>query len=181
MRLDTFRNNEFVRGRSRLVEALWLLIQASIFALPFPGSNLRVTLLRAFGARIGRRVVIKPGAKIKFPWRLSVGDHSWIGEAVWIDNLEHVNIGAHCCVSQAAYLCTGSHDWESSSFRLKSRGITIEDHCWIAARATVGPGAIVRTGAVLALGSVATGELPPWTISAGIPAKVVRARAISRE
>ena len=92
-----------------------------------PGSAHRCFLLRAFGAKIGRGVNIKPRVKVKFPWRLIVGNHSWIGEAVWIDNLAEVEIGANCCVSQGAYLCTGSHDWNSRKFTLITKPIRVED------------------------------------------------------
>jgi putative colanic acid biosynthesis acetyltransferase WcaF len=114
--------------------------------------------------------MLKPGLKIKFPWRLVVGDNTWLGEDVWIDNLAPVLIGADCCISQGAYLCTGSHDWSKSGFDLITKPIRIGDRAWIAARAIIGPGVTVGEGAVLGLGSVASGDLAPWTIYRGNPA-----------
>jgi putative colanic acid biosynthesis acetyltransferase WcaF len=179
MRLDAFENAAFDRQRPAVVEGLWILVQAAFVRSFIPGSAHRRLLLRAFGAQVGRGVVIKPGVRVKFPWKLEVGDHSWIGEGVWIDNLAPVRIGSNCCVSQAAYLCTGSHDWSSPSFDLIVKPIEVRASAWIAARAVLGPGVVVGEGAVLTLGSVATGALEPWTVYAGHPARRVRKRLLT--
>src|SRR5882672_9870749 len=113
VRLDLYKAKDFDRGRSRWVEATWLLAQSILLASPLWGTRLRVIVLQLFGARIGRGVTIKPGVRVKFPWRLKIGNHCWIGEDVWLDNLAEILIGDHCCLSQGAYLCTGSHDWSS--------------------------------------------------------------------
>jgi len=177
MRLDLFESSAFDRGRPFLVEALWFLVQAILVSSWIPGSWHRKTLLRLFGAAIGVGVVIKPLVRIKFPWRLAVGDHSWIGENVWIDNLARIDIGSHSCISQGAYICTGSHDWNSETFELISKPIKICDKAWICANAIVGPGVTVGEGAVLAMGSVATHDLEPWHICQGNPALQVRKRS----
>jgi putative colanic acid biosynthesis acetyltransferase WcaF len=118
---------------------------------------------------------------VKFPWRLRVGDFSWIGEDVWIDNLAEIEIADHCCISQGAYLCTGSHDWSSMTFDLIVRPIEIQRDAWIAAKAAVGPGVVVREGAVLTLGGVANHDLEAWTIYSGTPAVPVRLRHVARD
>jgi len=176
--LARYRKIGFERGRSRAVEALWLVAQALVVRTWLPGSAHRRLVLRAFGARIGQGVVIKPGVRVKFPWRLVVGDHAWIGEDVWIDNLATVRIGADCCLSQGAYLCTGNHDWSSPSFDLRVAPITIGDGAWIAAKAVVGPGVDVGAEAVLTLGSTAVSSLEPAGIYAGTPAVRVGTRLI---
>ena len=176
MRLDRFDNADFRRGRPALVEALWLVVQGLFVATWLPGSALRVLALRLFGAQIGRGVRLKPGLRVKFPWRLCVGDHAWLGENVWLDNLAEIRIGDHCCVSQGAYLCTGSHDWSREGFDLVIRPIHLEDQSWICARAVVGPGVRVGQGAVLALGGVATHDLAPWQVHQGVPARAERPR-----
>ncbi len=175
-RLEGYTTPEFSRGRPAAVEALWMLVQWLLVSSRLPGSAHRRLLLRLFGARIGRGVVVKPGARVKFPWRLSIGDHSWIGEDVWIDNLGPVTIGADCCLSQGAYLCTGSHDWSRPSFDLLTKPIVVHDGAWIAARAVVGPGVTVGEGAVLGLGSTATRDLAPWQVHFGVPARPVAER-----
>ncbi len=178
-RLKDYSNPQFHRGRSRLTEAAWLVMQWLFVSSWIPGSAHRRWLLRRFGAHIGEGVVVKPGVRVKFPWRLAIDDHAWIGEDVWIDNLVEVSIGSDCCVSQGAYLCTGSHDWSRQAFDLITRPITIKAGAWIAARAVVGPGVTIGEGAVLALGSVATKDLAHWMIHQGVPAVPVRPRAHS--
>jgi len=140
----------------------------------------RRALLRLFGAKIGRGVIIKPGLRVKFPWRLEVGNHSWLGESVWIDNLASVVIGNHCCISQGVYLCTGSHSWSSEQFDLITQPITIEDKAWLGANSIVAPGVVVGQGAVLALGSLATRNLERWWVHQGNPCLAVRERVVSK-
>lgn len=177
--MNLYKAKGFSRGRPLWIEALWLLMQAIFVSSRIPGSALRRFLLKLFGADIGRGVIIKPGLRVKFPWKLTIGDYSWIGEDVWIDNLAHVEIGSHCCISQAAYLCTGSHDWSKPAFDLLIKPIKINNGAWIAAKAVVGPGVIVGEGAVLSLGSIASKNLDPWGIYQGNPAKYIRKRVIS--
>ena len=133
MRLDKFKNPEFDRGASRFTEMLWIVLQGFLFSSWLPGSAWRRTLLRMFGARIGKGVVIKPRVNVKFPWRLVIGDFVWIGEQVWIDNLEMVTVGSHSCLSQGVYLCTGSHNWADPSFGLITQPIKIGEGCWVGA------------------------------------------------
>jgi len=164
MELNTFRNDDFDRGASRAKELIWLVVSALLVDGPIPGSGWRAAILRAFGARIGTGVVLKPRVRIKFPWRLEIGPNSWIGEGVWIDNLALVSIGQNVCISQDAYLCTGNHDWSSRSFDLVTESITIEDHCWVSARATVAPGSYMQKGAILGLASLGQGIMKGWTV-----------------
>lgn len=176
MRLDRFSSAGFDRGAPRWKEALWIIAGGLLFSSWLPGSAWRRSLLAAFGARIGRGVVLKPGLRVKFPWRLSIGDHAWIGEDVWIDNLAEVTIGAHACLSQGAYLCTGSHDWGKEAFDLITRAITIGDHAWLGARASLAPGSVLGEGAVLAMAGFGHGHLEAWMIHAGNPATPQRPR-----
>ena len=171
--LSRYDSSKFDRGRPVIVEVLWILVQALFVRSWLPGATHRRWLLRLFGARIGTGVDIKPGVRVKFPWRLSIGAYSWIGEDVWIDNLAEVDIGENCCISQDAYLCTGSHDLHKPTFDLIVKPIRLEAGAWIAARAVVAPGVTVREGAVLSIGSVATVDLLPKTIYRGCPASAV--------
>lgn len=155
-----------------------MIVQAFLVRSWLPGSALRTTLLRWFGAKVGQGVVIKPGLRVKFPWRLEIGDHCWLGEDLWIDNLAPVVIESHCCLSQGAYLCTGSHDWSKSSFDLVVRPIRLREGAWVGAFAKLAPGTVVGTGAIVALGSVAKGELAAFMVHQGNPAVVVRERVI---
>ena len=176
MRLDTFDKRVFDRGVPSLVEVLWIVVQELIFTTALPGSFWRRGILRVFGAKIGKHVVIKPRVRIKFPWKIIVGDYSWVGEAAWIDNLASVTIGDHCCISQSAYFCTGNHDWSKDIFDLIAEPIFIGNQVWIGANAVVGPAVSIGEGAVLCLGGVLTKDARPWAVYAGNPASAVAER-----
>jgi len=176
MRLDQYDNKGFERGKPRWVEACWIFIHATIFSSWIPGSRWRVNLLRWFGADVGTRVVVKPNVRIKFPWRLSVGDDSWIGEGVWIDNLAQVTIGSHCCISQGVYMCTGSHRWDLETFDLETLSIVIEDQVWVGARSNIAPGSVLKEGCVLTIGASAHGILKAGFIYSGSPAEPIKSR-----
>jgi putative colanic acid biosynthesis acetyltransferase WcaF len=177
-RLDLFSNPNYRPGPLHK-RILWYFVGAIFFNSIMPFSSLKRLLLRAFGAKIGIGVVIKPHVRIKYPWYLAVGDHSWIGENVWIDNLGSVDIGAHCCLSQGAMLLCGNHNYKLRTFDLMVGPITLEDGVWIGAQAVVCPGVTCGTHAVLGVGSVAQKNLNPYTIYSGVPAVMVRSREIS--
>ena len=104
--LSLYDNSWFNTGGSTIKRLLWYFINVLFFMNPLnPSSGLKVRLLRTFGAKIGKGVVIKPSVNIKYPWNLSIGDYTWIGEKVWIDNLVQTTIGANVCISQGAMLC----------------------------------------------------------------------------
>jgi putative colanic acid biosynthesis acetyltransferase WcaF len=172
-------NNDWYRPGPRWKLILWFLVNALILNsyLPLP-IGLKVTLLRLFGARVGTGVVIKPALNVKYPWLLTVGDYAWIGEQVWIDNLEHVSIGAHACLSQGAMLLTGNHNYRLPTFDLTARPIVLAEGVWIGAKAVVCPGVTAGSHAVLAVGSVATQSMQPYGIYQGNPAVWVRERII---
>src|ERR1035437_8235323 len=177
--LSRYTNAWYSPGRSRWVQAVWFFLgQPVLRASWIPFSGVRRRILRLFGARIGRGVVIKPGVRVKYPWLLEIGDDSWIGEDAWIDNLALVQIGANVCLSQGAYLCTGNHDWSDPAFGLMVRPIVIGDGVWVGAKAIVGPGVEIGAGAVAAAGSVVTGHLASDTIYSGNPAVAVKTRVM---
>ncbi|WP_085790063.1 WcaF family extracellular polysaccharide biosynthesis acetyltransferase [Roseivivax jejudonensis] len=175
MRLDRYETGDFQRGANRLTEAVWLLFSA-LLGSGLPGSAWRRWILICFGARIGEGVVLKPGLRIKFPWHLEVGNHTWIGERVWIDNLARVKLGHNVCISQGAYLCTGSHDWAADSFDLITKPIEVSDHAWVCAKAMLAPGTEVLSGAVITMASLGKGRLKAWTVYSGTPAAPIKPR-----
>ena len=180
MDISNYRPTGFDRGAGILKEALWLVTSLLLFrACPFSFSALKRLVLRAFGARIGKNVTFKPQVKIVFPWKLTVGDHVWLGEECWLLNLERITIGNNVCISQRAFLCSGSHNYKLSTFDLIVKPITVEDGCWIGANAWVGPGVTVGTHAVLTAGSVAGKSLEPYGIYRGNPAVLVKSRVLS--
>ncbi len=171
MQLQHYDNSDFDRGASRGKEAFWVLARSLFFQIPLPWpSDLRVALLRAFGAKIGTGVVIRANVNISFPWRLTVGDHVWIGEDVGILSLAQVTIESNVCISQRAYLCTGSHDFRREDFKLKVAPITVRTGSWIAAASFIGPGVEIGSGAVVSAGSVVFENVPPNSLVRGNPA-----------
>jgi putative colanic acid biosynthesis acetyltransferase WcaF len=177
--LRSFDNRDYRPGNKVRI-ALWYITNVLFFqsALPWPGA-LKVALLRAFGARVGKGLRIKPSVNIKYPWFLEIGDFVWIGEGVWIDNLTRVRLGNDVCLSQGAMLLTGNHDYSKSSFDLITGEIKLEDGVWIGAKSVVCPGVTCASHAVLSVGSIATRNLDPYTIYSGNPAEPKRARSIS--
>lgn len=171
VRLDLFSARTGLdRGCSRWVEVLWHLVKCMFFLSPLPyPSALKRGILRCFGAGVGKGVVIKPRVNIHFPWKLAVGDHTWIGEEVFILNFEPVRIGSHCCISQRTFLCAGNHDYRRPEMPYRNAPITLEDGVWIGAQSFVGPGVSIRTDAVVTAGSVVTRDLPAGRICSGNP------------
>jgi len=158
------------RGRPKLVEALWYLVKCVLFLTPLPyPSAIKRTVLRWFGARVGAGVVLKPRVNIHFPWKLSIGDHSWIGEEVFILNFEPVTIGSHCCISQRVFLCTGNHDYRQPNMPYRNAPIFVEAGAWVGAQSYVAPGVTIGSEAVVGAGSVVTKNLPPGMMCTGNP------------
>ena len=163
-------------GASKFKLCCWYLTNLIVFRTGLiPFSNILVGILRLFGAKIGTDVRIKPHIYIKYPWKLSVGNHSWLADC-YLENLDHINIGEHVCISQCAMLLTGNHNYRSPDFDLVTRPITIENGVWICANTTIGPGVIARAGSILLTGSVATSNLNPNVIYQGNPARAKRKR-----
>ena len=177
--LSAYNNDWYNPGASALKRTLWYFVNAALFINPLnPLSGLKVKLLRLFGAQVGKGVTLKPNINIKYPWLLEIGDHVWIGEGVWIDNLTAVTIGNHVCISQGALLLTGNHNYKKKTFDLMVGRITLSDGAWIGAKSVVCPGVTCGSHSVLAVGSVAVKDLKPYFIYQGNPAVPVRERTI---
>ena len=175
MELKGYTVGNFDRGASRMKEILWIAVRCVFFqtVLPWP-SALRVMLLRLFGARVGVGVVIRANVNVTFPWRMTIADHVWIGEEVLILSLAPVTIESNVCISQRAFLCTGSHDFRSPGFSLVTKPITVRSGSWIAAQTFIGPGVEIGAGSLVAAGGVVTENVPPRVIVRGNPAQVVK-------
>lgn len=174
--LSKFTTGDYVSGPKWKV-LTWYFLNYLVFnsSLPWPYSVKRA-ILRLFGAKIGKGLIIKTKVRIKNPWRLTIGDHCWIGESVWIDNLEDVMIGNHVCLSQGSLLLTGNHDYTLSDFPYRLGKIVLEDGVWIGAKSVVCPGVVCKSHSILTVNSVANKELKAWTIYAGNPAFEIRER-----
>ncbi len=170
-------NNDHYKPGGAIKRLAWYVTSLVFFQnYIFPISSIKVVLLRIFGAKVGRDVTIKPAVNIKYPWFLEIGDHVWVGEKVWIDNLAMTRIGSHVCLSQGAMLLTGNHNYKKPAFDLITQGIKLEDGVWIGAQATVCPGIVCKSHSILSVGSVATSHLDAYTVYMGNPAGPVRKR-----
>lgn len=178
--LCSFESSDFNKGAGAFKVALWYVINALIVRASWnPFMGIKVKLLRIFGAKIGHGLVIKNEVRIKFPWKLKVGDHVWLGENCWIDNLDEIVIGDNVCISQGALLITGNHDYTKLNFPYRNAPIVVKDGVWIGANVTVTAGVTVAENSVLTAGSVLTHDTEPNMIYQGNPAKAIRQRIIT--
>jgi putative colanic acid biosynthesis acetyltransferase WcaF len=179
MRLDKYTVGDYSPGAPLWKQVAWYYLGSPVVSSYWILSyDIKCWVLRCFGAQVGKGVFVKQGLRVKFPWRLVVGDFVWLGENCWIDNVALVTIDSHACLSQDVYLCTGNHDWSSPTFQLKETPIEIGEGAWIAARAMVGPGVTLGRGAVLCMGSVTSRSLEPMMIYAGNPAQPIKKRQV---
>ncbi len=175
--LASFRLPENFRGRPDWFVQVWWVVQATLFACSpqflYPW---RRFLLRLFGAKIGAGVIIRPTAKVTFPWRLSIGDHAWIGDHVVLYTLGPITIGDDAVVSQRSYLCTGSHDESKPGFDIFTKPIIVEPGAWVATDVFIAPGVTIGMAAVIGARSSVFNDVPAEMLALGTPARVVRTR-----
>ena len=179
IRLERYSNPNPAKLKRLAWEMAWHL-----FFRPTPRwclNGWRRWLLKAFGARIGKGVRFQGSAKIWQPWRLEIGENSWIDGDVELYSVDRIRIGANAVVSRGAFVCTASHDVGSERFELSTRPVEIGDCVWIGARAIVLPGVKVGEGAVVAAGSVVTKDVVPWTVVGGNPARMVKKRILTAQ
>lgn len=157
--LGYFTGENYSKGRSWPVQLLWMAASRYITMQWWCPNRLRIAVLRALGARIGAGTIIRHDVKIHWPWKLEIGEHTWIGESAWILNLEPVTIGSNTCVSQGVLLCTGSHDRFSPTFEFDNGPIAVGNAVWIAARATILRGVHVADGATVGATALVTGDV----------------------
>lgn len=163
-RLSGFTGRGYDKGRPVGWQVAWLLVSGLVVTRWWCPPALRVRLLRAFGAEIGRDVLVRHNVRVHWPWKLEIGDNSWVGDGVWILNLEPVRIGADVCISQGVVLCTGSHDRLSSTFEFDNAPIDVEDGAWVALRATVLRGVRIGSHAVVGATALVTRDVPPGSL-----------------
>lgn len=174
-----FDKKDFVPGASGFKLICWYFTSTVFFRsglMPF--SSVLVVLLKIFGCKAGNDIRIKPYVNIKYPWRLIIGDHTWIGEGCIIENLAQVTLGKNVCLSQGSMLITGNHNYKKAGFDLFVKPITIEDGAWIGAKAIVCPGVVVASHGILTVGSVAINNIEPYSIYQGNPGIKIQSRTI---
>jgi putative colanic acid biosynthesis acetyltransferase WcaF len=163
-RLAGFTGAGYDKGRGPVWQLGWLWLSGLVAMRWWCPLRLRLAILRAFGARIGHNVLIRHDVRIHWPWKLQVGDDSWVGEGAWLLNLEPISIGSNVCISQDVFLCTGSHDRRSPTFEFDNGPIRIDDGAWVAARATILRGVTVGADAVVGACALVTRDVLPGEI-----------------
>ncbi len=177
VKLAIFDGSTFNKGAGFLKQILWYFVNALLVRASWnPFMGIKIALLKAFGAKIGNGLVIKNNVTIKYPWKLIIGEHVWLGENVWIDNLDCVTIGNNVCISQGALLLTGNHDYTKSRFDYRNAPILLEEGVWIGAKAVVCPGVTAHSHSILTVGSVVSKEMEAFGIYQGNPATKIRER-----
>lgn len=175
--LREFDAGGFHRGAGKVKELLWYLVKMVFFLSAFPYPNfIKVVFLRAFGAKVGSGVVIKPRVNIHFPWKIEIGNYVWIGEEVFLLNFEKIMIGSNVCISQRTLLCGGNHDYKHPAMPYRNGPITLQDGVWIGACCFVGPNVTIGFDTVVTASSVITSNLNSNSIYKGNPAVYVKNR-----
>ena len=170
--LSRYDMSNFDRGRASWIVILWWFVQAIAFPLSLHNLNgFRCWLLRLFGAKIGKKVVIRPTARFIYPWKVTIGDHSWIGDDVVFYSVDSIYIGSHAVVSQKSYLCTGSHDIQQPTFPLVTAPIQIGNGAWVATDCFVAPGVTIGANSVVGARSSVFRDVPPQQVAWGSPCK----------
>jgi putative colanic acid biosynthesis acetyltransferase WcaF len=166
-------------GASIIKQLIWYFTDIIFFKSRIvPISAILVFILKVFGAKIGKDVRIKPGIHVKFPWKLEIGNNSWLADC-YLENLDWIRIGSNCCISQQAMLMTGNHDYSKAGFDLITKPIILEEGVWIGAASKIAPGLTLYSHSVLTMGSTATKNLDAYSIYQGIPAVKIKNRIIS--
>jgi len=175
--LGSFALPRNFRGRSAILVQLWWLVQATAFhGSPQVLYGFRSWLLRLFGARLGKGVKIRPSATVTYPWKVTIGNNTWIGDDVVLYSLGDIVIGSDVVISQRGYLCAATHDYRSPSFDMQASMVSIADEVWVSADVFVAPGVKIGRGAVVGARSSVFKDLPPMMVSVGSPAQPVRPR-----
>jgi putative colanic acid biosynthesis acetyltransferase WcaF len=154
-------------SKPAMVIALWILVEYFFVTNALQlSSRLRAMALRAFGAKIGRGVILRPRLRVKFPWNLEIGDNCWIGEGVWIHNQDKVTIGHDVCISQETFITTGSHRYKTD-MGLTTRPVHVGAGAWVCSRAIITAGAIIGNSSVIPAGQIVSKEIPDNSVGGG--------------
>jgi len=176
-KLNQFSLPKGFRGRSAIVVQLWWLVQSTLFAMsPQFMFGWRRFLLKAFGAKIGENVLIRPSARVTYPWKVKIGDRVWIGDFAELYSLGEIEIGDDVVISQKSYLCAATHDYTKPSFDMIDKKITVEDQVWLATDVFIAPGVTIGRGTLVGARSSVFSDMPEGMICVGSPAKPIKPR-----
>lgn len=175
--LKEFSVPKTFRGKSKITVQLWWIVQGTLFALsPQFFYGWRRFLLRMFGAKIGKGVLLRATVKVTYPWNIEIGDYSWIGEDNVLYSLGKIKIGSHVALAHKVYINTGGHQYDKVSFDIFSEPVVIEDECWLTNDVYVAPGVTIGKGSIIAARSSVLKSMPGGKICVGTPAIAIKDR-----
>lgn len=175
--LSSFKVPGTFRGKSKLTVQIWWIVQATLFNWsPQFFFGWRAFLLRLFGAQIGKQVKIRSSVKVTYPWKVKIGDYTWIGDESTLYSLGDITIGSHVAVAHKVYFNTGGHDYDKKTFDIFSKPVVVEDECWITNDVYIAPGVTIGRGTIIGARSSVLGSLPAGKICVGTPAKPIKDR-----
>jgi putative colanic acid biosynthesis acetyltransferase WcaF len=175
--LDDWDHSGFDYGRPKFIVFLWFLCQDTLFRFsPLPCYGFRRMLLKVFGCKVGKHVLVHPRARLHFPWRIVIGDYSWIGDDAWLYSIAPIKIGEHTIISQKSFLCTSGHDYRDPRFKTTNDPITVGNGVWIAADVFVAPGVSIGDNAVIGSRSSVFHNMPAEMVCYGYPCRPVKPR-----
>lgn len=175
--LKSFRLPTKLRGRNPVFVQFWWIFQALIIGLsPQVMYGWRRFWFRIFGAKIGTDVLLRPSVRMTYPWKVAIGDYSWLGDGVELYSLDTITIGSNVVVSQNTYICTGTHDYGVASFDMVTAPICIKDQAWVASDVFIHPGVTIGEACVVGARSTVGKDLPAGMLCVGSPCEVVRSR-----
>ena len=173
--LSKFSVPKDFRGKNPIVVQTWWFVHFFLFKMsPQIFNRWRVFLLRLFGANIGNNVIIRPSVKITYPWKLTIGENSWIGDDAVLYTLGEILIGENTIISQRCYICTGSHDYDSLDFKITAAPIIIGNSTWLATDVFVAPGVKIGDNCVIGARSSVFKDIESDSICLGRPAIKIR-------
>ena len=175
--LSIFKVPDTFRGKSKIAVQLWWILQGTLFAWsPQFLYEWRAFLLRLFGAQIGKKVKIRSTVQVTYPWKVKIGDYSWVGDSCILYSLGDITIGSHVAIAHSVYVNTGGHEYNKKTFDIFSRPVVIEDECWITNDVYIAPGVTIGKGTIVSARSSVLKDLPAGKICVGTPAKPIKDR-----
>lgn len=182
VRNDLFTPGDFDRGASFLKEVAWQFIKIWFFLSPWPWpSRIKASLLRLFGAKVGKGLVMRNRVNIHMPWKLTIGDHCWIGERSEILNLEPVTFEDHVSLGHDVYIAAASHSIRSRTMAYANKPILIKRGTWVATRTMIGAGVTVGENCVIGAGSTVLRDVPDNSLVAPARSTVIAQRVLTED
>lgn len=180
--LQLFKVPDAFRGRSKYIVQLWWIINATLFSWsPQMLYGWRRFLLRSFGAKIGKNVLIRSSVKVTYPWKVEIGDYSWIGDECVLYSLGIIKIGKNVAVAHKVYFNTGGHDYQKVTFDIFAKPVIVEDECWLTNDVYLAPGVVIGKGTIVGARSSVLKSLPAGKVCVGSPAKPIKDRVTQQD